>query len=182
MDSINNYNLRFPIGEFVKSEIISSEIIKNWINTLRHFPNLLIKEVEHLSDEELDWCYRPNGWNIRQVVNHCADSNINSFMRFKLALTEDKPTIRPYFEDRWAELEDTTKTPVEFSLKIIEGIHARWVVLLNSSSEKDLLKTFIHPEGNIEISLAENIGIYDWHCRHHLEHVCQAKKIEGKFK
>ena len=175
MDNTNNYNLRFPIGEFEKPKIISDDLIKTWIQTISDFPTLLRAEVEHLSDEKLDWTYRKDGWNIRQVVNHCADSHINSFMRFKLTLTENKPTIRPYFEDRWAELNDTTKTPVEFSLKILEGIHARWVVLLNCLTEKDLLKTFIHPEGNKEISLKENIGIYAWHCKHHLEHIKLAK-------
>lgn len=172
---MNDYKLRYPLGEFAKPEIIDSKIIADWICTIANFPTNIENEVSGLSDEELLYKYRPNGWNIRQLVHHCADSHINSLIRFKLTLTEEKPTIKPYFEDRWAELADTKNTPINLSLKILEGLHARWTVLLNSLTEQQLARTFIHPEYGKVISLRENIGIYSWHCNHHLEHIRIAK-------
>ena len=172
---MNENKLKFPIGEFIKPEIITDQIKSDWINIIEKFPQNLIIEIETLTEDQLKYKYRPNGWNIRQIVHHCADSHMNSFIRFKLALTEDKPTIRPYFEDRWAEQSDYLNSPVILSLNIIEGLHKRWVILLKSLTDDDLNRTFIHPEGNKEISLKENIGIYAWHCTHHLEHIKLAK-------
>lgn len=177
---MGNYNLKYPIGEFIKPDIISNEILVEWITTIENFPKILFTEVVNLTEKELKYRYRPNGWNISQVVHHCADSHMNSFVRFKLALTEDKPTIRPYFEDRWAELEDCKNSPIEHSLKILDGLHVRWNLLLKSLSEEQLNRTFIHPEGNKEISLKENIGIYAWHCNHHLEHIRVAKLTKSE--
>lgn len=172
---MGNYNLKYPIGEFIKPEIISNEILDQWITTIKKFPEELFSEVQNLTEKELGYKYRPNGWNIHQVVHHCADSHMNSFIRFKLALTEDNPTIRPYFEDRWAEQSDYLNSPVILSLNIIEGLHKRWVILIKSLTNDELNRTFIHPEGNKEITLKENIGIYAWHCTHHLEHIKLAK-------
>ena len=172
---MNENKLKFPIGEFIKPGIIIEQIISDWITIIEKFPQYLTKEIETLTEDQLKYKYRPNGWNIRQIVHHCADSHMNSFIRFKLALTEDKPTIRPYFEDRWAEQSDYLNSPVILSLNIIEGLHKRWVILLKSLTDDDLNRTFIHPEGNKEISLKENIGIYAWHCTHHLEHIKLAK-------
>lgn len=178
---MGNYNLKYPIGEFVKPNIISNEILDEWINTIENFPKVLSSEIENLSAKELGYKYRLNGWNIKQIVHHCADSHMNSFIRFKLALTEDNPTIRPYFEDRWTELDDCKNTPIEHSLKILDGLHTRWTLLLKSLSRVQLDRTFIHPEGNKEISLKENIGIYAWHCNHHLEHIRKAKLTKTKY-
>lgn len=175
-----NYKLRFPIGEFEKPNAISNNQINDWIDSIRIFPIILLNEIKDLTDDQLAWKYRPDGWNIKQLVHHCADSHMNSFIRFKLTLTEERPTIRPYFEDRWAELADTTKTPLEFSMKILEGLHARWIVLLESLDEEELKRTFIHPENSKHISLAENIGIYAWHCKHHLAHIRLAKHSKEK--
>jgi hypothetical protein len=121
-------NLRYPIGPYEPPTVFTDEILSRWIAILDDFPARLTQETAHLTDEQLDTRYRPKGWTIRQVVHHCADSHFNSFVRFKLALTEEKPVIKPYFEDRWAELVDGESTPIEPSLKIIEGIHERWVI------------------------------------------------------
>jgi len=170
---------KYPIGRFEKPDIITTEILNNNIKVIELFPSRLRVEVEKLTDEQLDTQYRPDGWTIRQVVNHLADSHMNSLIRFKLALTEEKPIIKPYFEDRWGELEDSKNIPIEPALKILEGLHNRWVVLLKSLSKKDLEKSFIHPEHGKEFRLDEIIGIYAWHCNHHLAHITTLKKIKN---
>lgn len=171
--------LKFPIGKFQKPPVITHQLIQQWIEEIAAFPEQLAKEVRHLTDEQLNTPYRPGGWSIRQVVHHCADSHMNSLVRFKLALTEDTPTIKPYYEDRWAELPDSKTLGVEASLQILQGLHYRWVVLLKSLSEQQLQRTFIHPEHGQQISLNENIGIYAWHGKHHLAHITTLKQRMG---
>lgn len=177
---MNEDKLRFPIGKFIKPEIITEGIITEWINIIENFPQKLKSEIENLNKNELDFRYRPNGWNILQIVHHCADSHMNSFIRFKLALTEENPTIKPYFEDRWAEHQDYLNSSINHSLQIINGLHSRWVILLRSLNGEDLTRTFYHPESKQKISLRENIGIYAWHCDHHLEHIRNAKLNKNK--
>jgi hypothetical protein len=168
--------LKFPIGKFEKPAIITKAMLKEWIEDISSFPTRISKEVMHLTDEQLDTPYRPNGWTIRQVVHHCADSHMNSLTRLKLALTEDQPTIKPYFEDRWAELVDTINMPIAPSLQMIEGIHNRWSVLLNNLTEEQYSRIFIHPEHGKAFRVDENIGVYAWHCNHHFAHITEAKK------
>jgi hypothetical protein len=168
-------NLKFPIGKYRKVESLSSEIIQDYILDIAAFPARLRQEVAHLDEAQLDTPYRPEGWTIRQVVHHCADSHINSVIRFKLALTEENPTIKPYHEERWAELADGKAMPIEPSLIILQGLHERWVTLLQSLSESDLKKTFIHPEHGKSFRLDETIGIYAWHGNHHLAHITSLK-------
>ena len=168
--------LKYPIGKFERPIKYTSEILKEYIDIIDQLPQKLTNEVQNLSDEQLDTQYRPNGWTIRQVVNHFADSHMNSLIRFKLTITEETPTIKPYFEDRWAELSDSKFIPINSALKMIEGIHERWVFLLRSLTENDWNKSFYHPETNKELSLNENLGIYAWHCRHHLAHITELKK------
>jgi hypothetical protein len=171
-------NLKYPIGSYVKPKEITQDLLNEYILTISTFPEKLKKEVQDLTDAQLDTPYRPGGWTIRQVVHHCADSHLNSLTRFKLALTEDNPTIKPYFEDRWAELADSKTMPIEASLKMIEGIHERWTVLLTSLSALELARTFFHPESNKQYRLDENIGIYAWHCNHHLAHIINLKNTK----
>jgi len=171
----NIEELKYPIGKFQAPVTIDNIQIKEWIETIERFPRKLSYEVLNLTQIQLEKQYRPNGWTIRQVVNHCADSHINSFIRFKLALTEDVPTIKPYFEDLWAELPDSNAFLVNSSLKLLEGLHERWTFLLRSLSDQDLERQFKHPESGELISLKINIGIYAWHCEHHLAHVKNAK-------
>jgi hypothetical protein len=168
--------LKYPIGQFEKPEIIRRDLVVKWIADIAAFPTRLRNEVNHLTDEQLGTQYRPDGWTIIQVVHHCADSHINSFIRFKLTLTEDKPIIKPYWEDRWAELTDGKTMPIEHSLMLLDGLHSRWVGLLNSLTEQDLDKKFIHPEQGQEIPLNEYVGVYAWHCNHHLAHITELKK------
>ena len=156
--------LKYPIGKFIKPANIEKELINNYIREIESFPTKLEAEVINLTDVQLDTPYRPEGWTLRQVVNHCADSHMNSLVRFKLALTEDKPIIKPYYEERWAELSDSKNMPVTPAVQMLFGIHARWAVLLKSLSDSDLKRSFIHPEHGKEFSIEENIGVYAWHC------------------
>lgn len=172
----NFEKLKYPIGKFKKPTIIDNEKIENWIHTIEEFPIKIISEVNNLNVQELKKTYRPDGWTIQQIVHHCADSHINSFIRFKLTLTENTPTIKPYFENLWAELPESNEFPIESSLKILQGIHQRWAYLLKNISQTDLDKQFKHPETNELINLKTNIGIYAWHCKHHLTHIKNAKK------
>lgn len=168
--------LQYPIGKFNQPETITEDTLAIWISDIASFPDRLKKEVNPLTNEQLDTPYRPGGWTIRQVVHHCADSHINSYIRFKLTLTEDKPTIKPYWEDRWAERIDSKIMPVDHSINLLVGLHSRWVGLLNSLTKQELDKTFIHPEHEKEIALNEYIGFYAWHCNHHLAHIVGLKK------
>ena len=171
-------DLRFPIGEFDRNYATTSEARSQRIQTIKDLPNAVAAAVAGLSDEQLETPYRPEGWTIRQTVHHIADSHANSLIRFKLALTEDEPpTIKPYYEDRWAELGDN-KLPVDVSLKMIEAIHTRWAALLESMSDEDFRKTFIHPETG-EWPLEGALALYDWHSRHHTAHITHLRDREG---
>lgn len=163
--------LKFPVGRFSAPKEITAQQLEEWIGIIEEFPALLKMETDKFSDIQLDTPYRPEGWTVRQVVHHCADSHMNSFIRFKLALTEENPTIKPYNEDQWAELADTKNLPIDSSLKILEGLHHRWVVLIKSLSEADLQKTFYHPANQKTSTLATTIALYAWHSKHHLGHV-----------
>ena len=179
--SIDLESLRFPIGQFSRPQKYSQEDVERWISDIEEFPSLLEKETAGLSTEELSWIYRPDGWSILQLVHHCADSHMNSFIRYKLTMTEEKPTIRPYFEDKWAEMTDYSEVEIQASLYILKGLHSRWVKLLSDLSMEDLEREFIHPEHGWTMSLGANTALYSWHCQHHLEHVKLAKKYKGEF-
>jgi len=162
---------RYPIGHYHwQGEITEADRLK-WIGEIAALPERLRAAVTGLSETQLDTPYRKGGWTIRQVVHHLADSHINSFTRFKLALTEDNPTIRPYYEDRWAELPDSRSLPVEPSLMLLTALHERWTMLLRSISPVDYARTFYHPESQKSIRLDYNVGLYAWHGNHHLAHI-----------
>lgn len=173
--------LKYPIGQFDKPKIISENNIESWITDIESFPFALEKLTQNLSIEQLSWRYRPDGWMIKQVVHHCADSHINSLIRFKLALTEKSPVIRPYHEDKWAELHDSLDDDLYESIALLTSLHRKWVKLLRSLSNANLKEEFVHPEHGQRFSLEENIGVYAWHSNHHLEHIRQALKFEGRF-
>lgn len=167
--------LQFPIGRFQKPAVFTEALLTSFITAIADFPVKITTATEALSEEQLDTPYRPGGWTIRQVVHHCSDSHMNSLIRFKLALTEDKPVIKPYNETLWAELADS-KMPIAPALQMLEGIHERWVALLHSLTKEQLARSFVHPEHGNEITLEECIAIYAWHCHHHLAHITELKK------
>lgn len=162
--------LRYPVGKFSPPASPTPALRAEQIQTLRTLPNTLRAAVSGLTDSQLDTPYRDGGWTVRQVVHHVADSHANSYVRFKLALTEQWPTIKPYDEAAWAELADSRKLPVEPSLQMIAGLHARWVALLESLSEEDFQRGFTHPERG-RMTLATNLALYAWHSRHHTAHI-----------
>ena len=171
--------LRYPIGKFECPKEISTAHIKDWISVLEHFPNKLEKLVSNLSDTQLDTPYRPEGWTVRQVVHHVSDSHHHSYIRFKWALTEDKPVIKYYYEQLWAELSDAKTAPIQMSLNHLKAVHFKLVYLLKSLSEAQLNRSFIHPEHNNEVFLKQNIGIYAWHSKHHYAHIENLLKRKG---
>lgn len=169
-----NEDLRFPIGKFNPDFEMTGELRRQFIETISNLPDELSEAVKNLRDEQLDTAYRPDGWTVRQVVHHIADSHINSYIRFKLALTEDVPTIRPYYEERWAELDDS-KLPINDSMNIIRGVHSRWTTFLNSMTDADFKRKLIHPDSG-EWTLEKFLGLYNWHGRHHLAHITELAK------
>ena len=173
--------LQYPIGKYIKPVAISSNDVSNWIADIEQFPALLKKLTASLTIEQLQWIHRPEGWSIKQVIHHCADSHMNSFIRFKLALTEDTPTIKPYDEAKWATLIDGTEDSIVASLQILEGVHYRWVLLLKSLNKEELKRQFMHPETKRIYTLEEATGLYAWHCKHHFAHIQQAIEHKGQF-
>ncbi len=165
--------LKYPIGQPIIPNLITQDVLLNWILIIEKFPLKLEALTKDLSEKQLDTVYRENGWTIRQVIHHCYDSHHNSYTRFKWALTENKPIIKAYFEERWAALFDTKSAPIELSINGLKALHAKWVYLLKGLSNEELNKVFIHPSGSEEVSLQENIGIYAWHCKHHFAHIEQ---------
>ena len=163
--------LKYPIGHFESPETITNQHIKDWITTLEQFPIRFEALVKHLSKEQLDTRYRPDGWTIRQVVHHVSDSHHHSYIRFKWALTEDTPVIKAYNEQLWAELPDSKTAPIQMSIEHIKAVHYKLVNLLKGLSRTDLEKSFFHPETNNYVQLAYNIGNYAWHSNHHYAHV-----------
>jgi uncharacterized damage-inducible protein DinB len=166
--------LRYPIGRFNAAAAGSRA---EQIDTLRNLPADLRAAVAGLNDTQLDTPYREGGWTVRQLVHHIADSHANSYIRVKLALTEDDPTIKPYDEATWANLPDS-RLPIDASLALTDAIHTRLVHLLESMSDADYQKTFRHPERG-QVTLANNLAIYDWHSRHHLAHITRLRDRMG---
>ncbi len=171
------YDLRYPIGRFRPADSLSNGDRSAHIEVIRWLPARLSAAVGGLADAQLDTPYREGGWTVRQVVHHVADSHLNSFMRFKLALTEDSPTIKPYDQAAWALLPDS-RLPVNVSLELTAALHARWVVLLESMSDDDFQRTFNHPERGQQ-SLATTLALYDWHSRHHTAHITSLRERMG---
>jgi hypothetical protein len=171
MDDQDLERMRFPIGPQPRAACYDAQQVARGIADLEAFPALLRGRAETLSQADLERIYRPGGWTVRQVIHHLADSHLNSYTRFKLALTEDRPVIKPYFEERWAELPDGKGAPIGLSLDILAGVHARLVTLLHTLDETAFNRAFHHPESRRDVYLFENVGIYAWHGRHHLAHI-----------
>lgn len=166
---MSTQKLQYPIGVHV-SEPLTDENKAEAIKTISEFPRRLRELCASMSEEELDRPYRPGGWTKRQVVHHCADSHINAYIRFKLALTEDNPTIKAYDEKAWAELPDA-HTFIGVSLQLLDALHEKWVTVIRNMSDADYDRAYYHPERNAESNLGENLLHYAWHCKHHFAHI-----------
>jgi len=172
-------DLRYPVGKFDSKAPLTAASRAAAIADLAALPGALRAAVAGLDEAQLDTPYRPEGWTVRQVVHHLADSHLNAYTRLKLALTEDNPTIKPYDEKAWAELFDSTTLPAAPSLAIIDGVHQRWVTVLGRLGDADFARTVVHPEHGRMLSIDFLTALYGWHCRHHVAHVTELRKREG---
>ncbi len=168
-------DLRYPIGQFTWSGSNRPEDRARYIDEIAATPERLRRAISGLSQQQLDTPYRPDGWSVRLVVHHVPESHMNSYVRFKLALTEDQPTVKTYDEAKWAETADSRLTPVEVSLTLLESLHHRWVILLRSLTPADFQKQFIHPEIGI-VPLDKNLALYAWHGAHHIAHITSLRE------
>lgn len=179
MESLDLEKLKYPIGKFEFPTEFSPEYISDKIHAIESFPERLKKETIHLTDEQLNTPYRPNGWTVRQVIHHCAESHMNCYTRIKWALTENNPVIKPYNETLWSELPDNLNMPIQPTLILLEGLHFRLAYIMKNLSASDLEKSFIHPENNSEYKIKQLIGTYAWHGNHHLAHITSLKKYKN---
>src|SRR5581483_784856 len=161
---------RFPIGKFNGQPPANEAERNKFLKDIEETPSRLRSAVAGLSEAQLNTPYRDGGWTVRQVVHHVPESHMNSYIRFKLALTEDEPTIKPYAEDRWAQLADVQNTPIEVSLALLDSLHQRWVILLRGLRPGDWQKTFRHPEIGL-MNLDKTLALYSWHGKHHVAHI-----------
>lgn len=165
---------KFPIGKFQWPEQIGEDTLRIWIKLLADFPGRLRALIVDVSEEQLEQQYRPGSWTVREILHHIPDSHMNGYMRVKLALTEDNPTIKPYDENAWTQLADVQSVDVKVSLDLLNNVHIRWVALAKSLNTAELRRTFYHPENKVSVSVAEQIGLYAWHGEHHLAHIREA--------
>lgn len=171
-------DLRYPVGKFVRPEKISEEDRRQYIAQVEDAPAKLRAAVQGLTEAQLDTPYREGGWTVRQVAHHLADSHMHSYIRFKLALTENEPTVKTYDQERWAELPDARTLPVETSLTLLESLHRRFVAMLRAMSEADFRKTLKHPELGT-VALEKYVAMYAWHGRHHVAHITALRERKG---
>src|SRR5260370_25271933 len=171
-------DLQYPIGKFKWDGSASAEQLRKWVDEIAAAPVLLRAAVDGLSPEQIDTPYRPGGWTVRQLVHHVPDSHLNSYMRFRLALTEQEPTIKPYDQQRWAELADSRTAPMEVSLALLESLHERSFLLLRALTATDWKRTFRHPELGV-VNLEGTAALYAWHGRHHVAHITSLRQRMG---
>lgn len=171
--SETNVDPRYPIGRY-QPQPYSDSLRDEWINDIRSLPLLLENAILNMDEAQLNSAYREGGWKIKQLVHHVADSHMNAYVRFKLALTEDVPTIKPYDQNLWAELTDSEEVPANISLTLIHALHARWYALLRNMRREDWDRKVYHPEQKKELSLWHFLGMYAWHGKHHTAHITNA--------
>jgi hypothetical protein len=175
IDAATSRDIRQPVGPFTPDPLVTPEKRQAWIGVLADAAETLRSVLSAIGDDALDTPYRPDGWTARQVVHHLADAHLNGFVRFKLALTEDTPAIKTYEEDLWAETADGRHAPVELSLVLLEALHARWVLLLESLTEEQWKRAFRHPERGV-MPLDKALQLYAWHVVHHAAHVRSVRR------
>jgi hypothetical protein len=172
-------SLQYPIGRFTWSTDVSESQVRDAIQTMEQFPEKIYNAVKKLDEEQLNTPYRPEGWTVRQVVHHCADSHMNAYIRFKLALTETAPVIKPYDEALWASLPDSKKLHPSISLSLIEILHERWVFVMRNMSSQDWDRVYVHPEHGKTFSLKSAALMYAWHSQHHVAHITSLAERMG---
>ena len=171
-------DLRYPIGKY-QPELFSAKQLQEWLIDIKFLPQHLENAVLNLDEQQLNTPYRSEGWTVRQVVHHVADSHMNAYIRFKLGLTEDNPTIKPYNEEAWAKMKDTALIPINVSLTLLHALHTRWMEVLNDIKEEEWNRTVVHPEHGRQMTLWYLLGMYAWHGRHHTAHVTSLRERMG---
>lgn len=171
--------LRYPIGRFTYPETFDESAFKKHTDILRALPEWVELSIENLDQHQLHTPYRPEGWTVHQTVHHIADSHMNGLVRVKLALTEDNPTIKPYLESKWAELEDVVQLPVNISTTLLHSIHRKWVALLEHLTKEEIDRTYFHPEQQKKVTLWQMTALYAWHSRHHVAHIRNLRDRKG---
>jgi uncharacterized damage-inducible protein DinB len=170
--------LRYPIGKY-QPQPFSAKQLEQWLIDIQFLPQHLENAVLNLDEQQLNTAYRPEGWTVRQVVHHVADSHMNAYIRFKLGLTEDNPTIKPYNEEAWAKMNDTAVIPINISLTLLHALHVRWVEVLKDIKMEEWDRTVVHPEHGKQMTLWYLLGMYAWHGRHHTAHVTSLRERMG---
>lgn len=168
-------NLSYPMGKYIPKPF-SEEQLQEWIIDIKNLPQHLENAVINLNEAQLDTPYREGGWKVNQLIHHVADSHMNAFTRFKLALTEDNPTIKPYDQDAWVMLADTTNVPINISLTLLHALHARWTELLKNIKPSEWERTVVHPEHNKQMTVWYLLGMYAWHSLHHTAHITSLRE------
>lgn len=177
-------DLSYPIGK-VEDQLFSNKgdydekVKASHLLDIQLCPSMLEQAISNLDEHQLNIPYRDGGWTAKQVVHHVADSHMNAYIRFKLALTEDHPTIKPYDQDAWAQLSDTQNLPVNISLTLLHALHSRWVELMKNMNESDWNRSFFHPEQKRSITLWNVLGTYAWHGKHHVAHITSLRERMG---
>jgi hypothetical protein len=174
-------HLRFPVGKFSAPAVFDKSVLDKHIKVIAALPDLIFSKIGIIEDEDYYFTYRPEGWNVIKVINHLSDSHMQAFSRFKLALTEDNPTIKPYLEDKWVQLSDTSLESVDDALGILHHVHAKWIKLMAGMSSADFHRTYFHPEQQKTAELYKIAAMYAWHSDHHSAHIDLALKQRGKF-
>lgn len=169
---------RYPVGKYAPPANVTPALRNAAIDEIASAPAKVSAALTGLNDSQLDTPYRDGGWTVRQVVHHMADSHMNAYIRWRLALTETEPTIKPYEENDWAKLEDAAHAPVEVSVRLLESLHDRWVRLLRSLKPEDFARTFRHPEHGVR-TLEWMLFLYAWHGRHHTAHIAELRSRKG---
>jgi len=171
-------DLRYPIGKFIPQPFSNTQKEK-WLLDIKFLPDDLEHALLNLDEAQLDTPYREGGWKVKQLVHHIADSHMNAYTRFRLGLTETKPTIKPYEEGEWAKLKDSELIPFNISVTLLHCLHQRWYAFIKDLSETEWERTVIHPEHKKEISLWELLGMYSWHGKHHVKHITALRERKG---
>jgi hypothetical protein len=169
---------RYPIGKFSFDGTLTDKQKAQFLDDIEQIPAWMEEAVRGLSEKQLDTPYRDGGWTVRQLVHHMPDSHVNSYVRFKLALTEDQPTIRPYMEDRWAELPEAKSAPIGMSQAFLRSLHSRWILMLRALQPADWKRTFHHPDNGL-MNLEKSLALYAWHGRHHVAHITRLREKLG---
>jgi hypothetical protein len=171
-------DLRYPIGRY-EAQPFSHKQKLEWLQDIQFLPGLVEQAIENLDAAQLDTPYRPDGWTVKEVTHHLADSHMNAYTRFKLGITEEKPTIKPYDEVEWTKLRDVDVVPVNISITLLYALHTRWHAAIRDLEEAQWKRSVIHPEHGREMSLWHLLGMYAWHGKHHVAHITHLRQRSG---